>query len=163
MEVVYTVCDVEQKQSNCVAGIDLGLTNLMAITSNQPGVKPLLVNGRPLKSINQYFNKKLAKAQSLEAWRQIKELNFRRDNRVNNYLHTASRRVINWCVKNEVSTVVIGNNQGMKQNILIGKRNNQQFTKIPHSRLIEMLVYKGYLAGIKVLITEESYTSKASA
>ncbi|NEP77003.1 MAG: IS200/IS605 family element transposase accessory protein TnpB [Okeania sp. SIO3B3] len=163
IEVVYTVCDVEPKQSNYVAGIDLGLTNLMAITSNQPGIKPLLVNGRPLKSINQNFNKKLAKAQSKKAWRQIKELNFKRDNRVNNYLHTPSRKVINWCVKNEVSTLVIGNNQGMKQNILIGKRNNQQFTKIPHSRLIEMLLYKGQLAGIKVVITEESYTSKASA
>ncbi|NEO51931.1 MAG: hypothetical protein F6K54_01795 [Okeania sp. SIO3B5] len=64
IEVVYTVCDVEQKQSNYVAVIDLGLTNLMAITSNQPDIKPLLVNGRPLKSINQNFNNKLAKAQS---------------------------------------------------------------------------------------------------
>ncbi len=135
----------------------------MAITSKKPGVKPLLVNGRPWKSINQNLNQKLAKAQSLEAWRQIKKLNLKRDNRVKNYLHTASHRVINWCLKNDVSTLVIGNNQGGKQNIQIGKRNNQQFTKIPHAQLIEMLVYKGDLAGIKVVITEESYTNKASA
>ena len=163
IEVIYTVPDVEFKQSNYVAGIDLGLTNLMAVTSNQPGIKPLLVNGRPLKSINQFFNKILAKAQHKEAWRQIKELNHKRDNRVNNYLHTASRRVINWCLKNHISTLVIGNNEGWKQNIKIGKRNNQQFTKIPHSKLIKLLEYKAQLAGIKVIVTEESYTSKASA
>ncbi|KST62657.1 transposase [Mastigocoleus testarum] len=81
-----------------------------------------------MKSINQFFNKKLAASQSKEAWRQIKELNYKRDNRVNNYLHTASRRVINWCLKNDISTLIIGNNQGWKQNIKIGKRNNQQFT-----------------------------------
>ena len=163
IEVIYTYTQIESKQSPWVAGIDLGLTNLMAITSNQPGLKPLLVNGRPLKSINQFFNKKLATAQSKEAWRQIKQLNHKRDNRVNNYLHTASRRVINWCLKNNISTLIIGNNQGWKQNINIGKLNNQKFTQIPHSRLINLLSYKAKLSGIEVIVTEESYTSKASA
>ncbi len=163
IEVVYTVPDLKKKHSKYAAGIDLGLTNLMAVTSNRPGAKPLLVNGRPLKSINQFFNKRLAKAQSQEAWRQIKELNHKRDNRIDNYLHTSSRRIINWCVANDISTLVIGNNQGWKQGIKIGKRNNQQFTKIPHSKLINMLVYKGELAGIEVIVTTESYTSKASA
>ncbi|NET04097.1 MAG: IS200/IS605 family element transposase accessory protein TnpB [Symploca sp. SIO2B6] len=93
----------------------------------------------------------------------MKDLNQKRDNRVSNYLHTASRRVINWCIGNEISTLVIGNNQGWKQGINIGKRNNQQFTNVPHTKLIEMLTYKGRLAGIRVVITEESYTSKARA
>lgn len=163
IEVVYTVPDVDKKQSQYAAGVDLGLTNLMAVTSNRPGLKPLLVNGRPLKSINQFFNKRLSLAQSKEACRQIKELNSKRDNRIDNYLHTASRRVINWCIANDITTLVIGNNQGWKQSIKIGKRNNQQFTKIPHSKLINMLIYKGELAGIQVIVTEESYTSKASA
>ena len=78
-------------------------------------------------------------------------------------MHTASRRLVNWCLKNDISTLIIGNNEGWKQNIKIGKRNNQQFTKIPHSRLIDLLAYKAQLAGIKVIVTEESYTSKASA
>ncbi|MDJ0797916.1 MAG: transposase [Calothrix sp. MO_167.B12] len=163
IEVVYTIPDIHQKQSKYVAGVDLGITNLMAVTSNRPGLKPLLINGRPLKSINQFFNKRLAKAQSKEAWRQIKELNHKRDNRIDNYLHTASRRVIDWCTANDITTLIIGNNQGWKQGIKIGKRNNQQFTKIPHSKLIHMLIYKGTLAGIEVITTEESYTSKASA
>ncbi len=163
IEVVYTVPDVDKKQSQYAAGVDLGLTNLMAVTSNRPGLKPLLVNGRPLKSINQFFNKRLSKAQSKEACRQIKERNRKRNNRIDNYLHTASRRVINWCIANDITTLVIGNNQGWKQSIKIGKRNNQQFTKIPHSKLINMLIYKGELAGIQVIVTEESYTSKASA
>ena len=101
--------------------------------------------------------------QSKEAWRQIKQLNYKRENRVNNYLHTASRRVINWCLKNDISTLIIGNNQGWKQNINIGKINNQKFTQIPHSRLINLLSYKAKLSGIEVIVTEESYTSKASA
>ncbi|MGB3535116.1 MAG: transposase [Microcoleaceae cyanobacterium] len=163
IEVVYTVPDLEKKHSRYAAGIDLGLTNLMAVTSNRPGTKPLLVNGRPLKSINQFFNKRLALAQSKEAWRQIKELNHKRDHRIDNYLHTSSRRIINWCVANDISTLVIGKNPGWKQGIKIGKRNNQQFTKIPHSKLINMLVYKGELAGLEVIVTTESYTSKASA
>lgn len=163
IEVIYTVDDAVKSDDEYVAGVDLGLNNLMAITSNQPGVKPLLVNGRPLKSINQFFNKRVAKAQSIKAWRQIKSLNSKRDRRIDNYLHTVSRRVIDWCQINNIGHLVIGNNQGWKQDINIGKKNNQDFTKIPHAKLINMLTYKAQLAGIEVTLTEESYTSKASA
>jgi putative transposase len=103
------------------------------------------------------------KAQSIEAWRQIKSLNSKRERRIDNYLHTVSRRVIDWCQINHIGHLVIGNNQGWKQNINIGKRNNQNFTNIPHDKLICMLSYKAQLVGIKVTVTEESYTSKASA
>ena len=75
IEVVYTVDEPVKSTGKYSAGIDLGLNNLMAITSNHSGIKPLLINGRPLKSINQFFNKRVAKAQSVEAWRQVKELN----------------------------------------------------------------------------------------
>jgi putative transposase len=122
-----------------------------------------VINGRPLKSINQFFNKRVAASQSIEATRQIKELNSKRDRRIDNYLHTVSRRVIDWCQLNDISQLVIGNNQRWKQDINIGKKNNQEFTKIPHAKLISLLTYKAQLAGIEVVITEESYTSKASA
>ena len=135
----------------------------MAITSNHPGIRPLLINGRPLKSINQFFNKRVAKAQSLEASKQVKALNGKRDRRIDNYLHTASRRVVDWCQLNEISQLIIGNNAGWKQDINIGKNNNQSFTKIPHAKLIHLLTYKAELSGIEVIVTEESYTSKASA
>ena len=163
IEVVYSVEDAPFKNGKYIAGVDLGLNNLMAITSNHPGIKPLLINGRPLKSINQFFNKRLARAQSLEAWRQIKNLNSKREFRIDNYLHTVSRRVIDWCQLNDVGQLIIGNNQKWKQDINIGKKNNQNLTKIPHAKLIHLLEYKAQLHGIKVVLTEESYTSKASA
>jgi IS605 OrfB family transposase len=163
MEVVYTVEDAMKSNGKYSAGIDLGLNNLMAITSNHPGMRPLLINGRPLKSINQFFNKRVAKAQSIEAWIQIKQLNSKRDRRIDNYLHTVSRRVIDWCQLNGIGQLVIGNNQQWKQDINIGKKNNQEFTKIPHAKLISLLTYKAQLSGIEIVLTEESYTSKASA
>lgn len=163
IEIVYTVNDPDKFDGKYIAGVDLGLNNLMAITSNHPGIRPLLINGRPLKSINQFFNKRLAKASSIEAIRQVKQLNSKRDRRIDNYLHTASRRVIDWCQLNEIGQLIIGNNQGWKQNINIGKQNNQDFTKIPHAKLISLLNYKAKLAGIEVVLTEESYTSIASA
>ncbi|MFB2771217.1 RNA-guided endonuclease InsQ/TnpB family protein [Pelatocladus sp. BLCC-F211] len=163
IEVVYTVEDAMKSNGKYSAGVDLGLNNLMAITSNHPGIKPLLINGRPLKSINQFFNKRVAKAQSIEAIRQIKQLNSKRDRRIDNYLHTVSRRVIDWCQINDIGQLIIGNNQGWKQELNIGKKNNQEFTKIPHAKLINLLTYKAHLAGIQIVLTEESYTSKASA
>jgi putative transposase len=163
IEVVYTVDEPAKSTGKYIAGVDLGLNNLMAITSNHSGIRPLLINGRPLKSINQFFNKRMAASQSIEAWRQIKQLNSKRDRRIDNYLHTSTRRVIDWCQFNGISQLIIGNNSGWKQDINIGKKNNQEFTKIPHAQLIHLLAYKAQLAGIEVVITEESYTSIASA
>ena len=163
IEVIYTVNDAPKSNGKYIAGVDLGLNNLMAITSNHSGIRPLLINGRPLKNINQFFNKKVAKAQSIEAGKQIKQLNSKRERRIDNFLHTASRRVIDWCQLNDIGRLIIGNNQGWKQGINIGKKNNQKFTNIPHSKLIDLLTYKAKLAGIEVVLTEESYTSKASA
>jgi IS605 OrfB family transposase len=163
LEVVYEREAESLVSGDAIAGVDLGLDNLMAVTSNQAGVKPLLINGRPLKAINQLYNKRKAKLQALVESRQIRDLTHKRNCRVENYLHTASRRVINWCLAQGIGTLIIGKNDGWKQQINIGKRNNQQFVNIPHTQLIEMVSYKAELVGIKVVITEESYTSQASA
>ena len=163
IEIVVTVETPELSNKNAVASIDLGLNNLMAVTTNQSGIKPLLVNGKPLKSINQFYNKRKSKLQSIAATSQIKSITHKRNCRVENYLHTASRRVIQWCQKYQIGTLIIGQNEGWKDSINIGKKNNQQFVCVPHARLIQMLTYKAELAGIKVILTEESYTSKASA
>jgi putative transposase len=158
IEVVYTVDEPIKSKEAFIAGVDLGLNNLMAITSNQSGIKPLLVNGRPLKSINQLFNKRVAKAQSIEAWRQIKQFNSKRDRRIDNYLHTVSRRVIDWCQLNSIGQLIIGNNQGWKQGINIGKKNNQEFTKIPHAKLINLLTYKARrFDGQRILSADTSH------
>ncbi|MEG4283850.1 transposase [Microcoleus sp. A006_D1] len=163
IEVVYTVNDIPLSHGKYVAGVDLGLNNLMATTSNHPGVRPLLINGIPLKSINQFFNKRVAASQSIEASRQFKALNSKRNIIIENYLHTAIRRVIDWCQLNEIGQLVVGKNPGWKQFINIGKNNNQAFTNMTHTKLIILLTYKAQLAGIVVTLTEESYTSKASA
>ncbi|MBW4597406.1 MAG: transposase [Brasilonema angustatum HA4187-MV1] len=162
IEIIYSKELVQQTQGYSAA-LDVGLSNLMTATSNNPGVKPLVVNGKPLKSINQLFNKRKAQAQSQQAHRQVLDLVHKRNNRVSNYLHTASRRVIDWCLASGISRLIVGKNDRWKQDINIGKSNNQQFTAVPHTRLIQMLEYKGALVGIKVMTTEEAYTSKASA
>lgn len=158
----------QQSLSKYVAGIDLGLTNLVALTSNQPGFRPLLINGRPLKSVNQFYNKTKSKLQSLlgenrKSSKRIQAITAYRNNYVDNYLHTTSRTVVNLLKASDIGTLVIGKNDNWKQNINIGKKNNQSFTQIPHARLIDQITYKCQLAGIKVVVNEESYTSKTSA
>jgi putative transposase len=92
----------------------------------------------------------------------MERLTTKRTRRINHYLHTASRRLINLLVQEGIGTLVIGKNAEWKQEVNMGKRNNQQFVCIPHARFIEMLTYKAELMGIQVLLTEESYTSKCS-
>lgn len=168
VEIVYEKQEEEKSINQYVAGIDLGLTNLAALTSNQPGFAPVLINGRPLKSVNQFYNKTKAKLQAAlgekrKSSKRIQTLTAYRNNYVDNYLHNTSRTIVNLLSSCDIGTLVIGKNDNWKQNINIGKRNNQSFTQIPHARLIDQITYKCQLAGIKVVITEESYTSKTSA
>ena len=149
------------------AAIDLGVNNLATVTSNHPGLHPFLVNGRPVKSYNQFFNKRKALLQSLLPSQQYKShrlerLAIKRDNLVENYLHKASRMIINRLVENQISTIIIGHNDGWKQKVNMGKVNNQKFVHIPFNKFIQQLTYKAELVGIKVIVLEESYTSKAS-
>ncbi|GGA16856.1 IS200/IS605 family accessory protein TnpB-related protein [Okeania sp. KiyG1] len=125
----------------------------------KPGVKPLLVNGKPLKSVNQLYNKRKAKYQShlkgnIKTSRKIKALSYHRNRFVENYLHNTSKLVVNYLVSNQIGTVVIGQNDNWKQGTNIGKKNNQNFTQIPHSQLVKQITYKCMLAGIKVIETE---------
>ncbi len=152
IEIIYEKKEVinENLDKNKIAGIDLGLNNLVAVTSNQ-NVVPLLINGRPLKSMNQYFNKKKAKLQSYagdkKTSNRLEKLTNKRNQIVKTYLHNASRKVVNHLILNEMGTVVIGKNKQWKTEINIGKRNNQAFVNIPHARFIDMLKYKCEHAG----------------
>ncbi|MBN2304993.1 MAG: transposase [Anaerolineae bacterium] len=168
VEVVYIV-EVSDPELDCdrIASIDIGLDNLAAVTFNQPDIAPLLVNGRPLKAINHYYNKELARLQQAlpegqhTSWR-IAALTDKRNRRIDAYLHRVSRRFIDGLVFCNVGTLVIGKNDGWKQNIRLGRRTNQNFVQIPHARFIKMLIYKAELTGIRVVLVEESYTSKCS-
>lgn len=168
MEVIYeraiTPADVDPAW---VAGIDLGVNNLAVITANQPGFTPLLVNGRPLKALNQWYNKSRAHYQSLLPEGQytshrLDVLTDKRKRQVDSYLHVASRRIVDHLVQQRIGTLVIGKNDGWKQDVTLGKRTNQAFVFLPNARFIQMLTYKAQLVGLQVIVTEESYTSKCS-
>ena len=166
IELVYEIPDVKAKKDNKrYCSIDLGLNNLATIGSNI--IKPFIINGKPLKSINQYFNKMTAKEKSLlpkgvYTNENLERLYLKRDNKIKDYLHKASRYIINHLVSNSINTLVIGHNKNWKQEINIGKKNNQNFVNIPFNNLIHMLTYKAQLEGIQVIEIEESYTSKCS-
>ena len=165
IEVVYTKQEKEITQNRNVLGIDLGVNNL-ATCVNNINTNKFIVNGRPLKSMNAYYNKKKAKLMSYVGGRgnskKIERLTNKRNNKVKNYMHKASKYIINYCLTNNISTVVIGHNKEWKQGVNIGKRNNQNFVSIPFNTLINQLKYKGMLQGISIIETEESYTSKCS-
>lgn len=166
IEVVYEIEDKEVKSDNRrYASIDLGLNNLATVGSNV--VKPFIINGRPLKSINQYWNKEKSRLQSLlkgdrQTSKRIESITNKRNNKVKDYLHKSSKMLVNFLVSNDISTLVIGYNEEWKQNINIGKKNNQSFVNIPFYTFIQQLEYKCKLEGISVILTEESYTSKCS-
>lgn len=167
-EVIYEQEVKGSLGATWIAGIDIGVSNLAAIASNKPGFQPLVVNGRPLKSINQYYNKERARLQShLEVNQhqshRLDTLADKRNRKLKHELHTASKRIVGLLVAESISTLVIGKNDGWKQRLRLGKRNNQNFIHIPHAKFIHMLKYKAELAGIEVILTEESYTSKCSA
>ena len=167
IEVVYGKA-VKQASVNPAyyAGIDIGMNNLVALTSNKPHFQAVVVNGRPVKSMNQFYNKRKAALQKklghTGTTQRMERITNKRNRRIDHYMHTASKRIIDLLVKEGIGVLVIGKNDGWKQESEMSKRTNQNFVQIPHARFIAMLTYKAKLVGIRVQITEESYTSKAS-
>lgn len=164
VEVVYKVEALPKRKKGNIAGIDLGLDNLATVAINKRGIRPLLINGRPLKSMNLYFNNKRNKIQS-----ELKKCNDRymshkletlyrkRNNRFNTYMHKASKEIINYCLEHNVKQIIIGHNKLQKQESKL-----KNFVAIPTFRLIELIKYKAEYQGIEVIETEESYTSITS-
>src|SRR5260370_9915206 len=168
--VVEVVYEQEVKQAEVTpayyAGIDIGMNNLVALTSNKPHFTSILVNGRPVKSTNQFYNKRKVGLQkqlgTTGKTARMERMTNKRNRRIDHYMHTASKRIIDVLVKEGIGVLCIGKNDAWKQEANMGKRNNQNFVQIPHARFIAMLTYKAELVGITVKVTEESYTSKAS-
>jgi putative transposase len=167
VEVVYEQPEAAPSGNPALsAAVDIGIDNLAAITSNKRGFVPRLVNGRPIKSTNQYYNKRRAELQ--EALGQpgttarMERLAAKRTRRINHYLHTASKAIIALLVQEGIGTLMVGKNPGWKQEAELGRVNNQHFVGLPHARFIGMLAYKAKLAGIRFILQEESYTSRAS-
>lgn len=164
VEVIY-----ERKEQNLdlqkdnFLSVDLGLNNLCTCTSNV-NQKFFIVNGKVVKSFNQWFNKTKVKWMSFVGdkgtSKRLKRLICYRNLWINDKMHKISKFIINFCKKNNIGTIIIGLNKNWKQNINLGKKNNQKFVDIPFSSLVDKISYKAKLVGIDVKITEESYTSK---
>lgn len=170
INIVYEEREVKKNKYdlNSSIGIDLGVNNLCAITANDKSFA-YVINGRPLKSMNQFYNKKLAEMKSkLDVCnkgqytsKSIQRLNEKRHNKIMNYLHNASRTIINLCLENKIENIIIGHNKGWKQTSNMSKVNNQNFVQIPFNTLINQLQYKSQeYTDLIVSIVEESYTSK---
>ena len=168
LEVVYEATIKELlKDNKRYMSIDLGIDNLASCSSNVS--KSFIINGKPVKSINQFYNKKKANLQSELKIKQnkntskhLQNLTLKRNNKIKDYFHKASRYIVNQLVNQSINTLIIGKNDGWKQETNIGKKNNQNFVNIPHQMFINQLKYKCQLEGINVIEQEESYTSKIS-
>ena len=164
VEVVYEreEADLGLDKDNFLS-IDLGLNNYCA-TINNVGLAPFIINGKVIKSFNHWFNKKKAKLMSFVGTkgksRRLDQLNNYRNFWTEDKNHKISRHIINYCISNNIGTIVVGKNDGWKQNINLGSKTNQKFTEVPHAKLIQKLEYKAKLVGIELICTEESYTSK---
>ena len=145
------------------------MNNLVAGLTTIPGEKGFLINDRPIKAVNQWFNKRRAKLQSiydkqgLTTWgRKMLTLQLERMCKIADYFHKASRKIIDYCLEKNIDTIVIGYNPRWKQKVNMGKKNNQTFVFIPFKSLIDKITYKAEEKGIKVIPTKEYYTSVCS-
>lgn len=169
LEFVYQIKVPEQKKDNQrYVGIDIGVNNLATVCHNT-GEKAFLIHGKQLKSINQWYNNRIAHYQKVNkqmngryGLKRMDRIAAKRNARMEDYLHKASWYIVEYCGKQNVHTIVIGNNKGWKQKVDMGEVANQNFVQIPFARLMEMIEYKAREQGIAVILTEESYTSGTS-
>lgn len=161
-------CVQRNLNTNNALALDLGVNNLVtAVSSNG---RSFIIDGRKLKSINQWFNKENARLQSIKdkqhygkkSTNRQKAIVRDRNNKVNDYMNKAARRIINYCIVNDIGTLVAGYNETFQRCSRIGKQNNQNFVSIPYGQLRSKLEYLCKLNGIVFVKQEESYTSKAS-
>ena len=172
VEVVYETLDVKPSvgDNGRYCAIDLGVSNFATVTSNIPGFQPYVISGKEIKSYNRYYNKELAEMKSvldtrnngMKSSRKTRRLTEKRDNKVRDFMHKASRLIANQLASDNVSTVFVGKNDGWKQDVNISSVNNQNFVQIPYTMFISQLTYKCAMLGITVSVVDESYTSKCS-
>ena len=169
MEIIYeTEIPNTNKKPKSIAAIDIGVNNLVTMTNNI-GLNPIIINGKGIKSINQCYNKRLAKERSMLKIRHNKDwskkldmITFKRFQRIKNYMHNTSHYIVSWCIENNIDTLVVGKNNKWKQESGMNKKSNQNFIMIPYQILLQQLKYKCENVGINYIEQEESYTSGTS-
>jgi len=170
VELVYNieVPDALLPDNGRYLSVDIGLDNLATVVNNV-GDKPIVINGKGLKSINKYYNKQIShyrevakRMNNKDYTNRMNSLTLKRNHKIDDYMHKASRYLIDYALENDFNTIVIGNNKNWKQESSMSKRVNQSFVGIPHMRFIEMVQYKTQNVGLNAILTEESYTSGTS-
>ena len=181
VEIIYKVDEEPLKVDNSrYIGVDLGLDNFATVVSND-GTEPVLINGKGLKSLNKYWNKRISRLREVETamngyWITTKTgrakvsdqtekqitLTNKRNNQVKDFCHKASKRVVEIALERGCNTIVVGKNNGWKQESKMSRTVNQSFVQIPHALFIEILEYKCKLHGLRLILTEEAHTSKTS-
>lgn len=170
VELVYNmeVPDMVLEDNERYLGVDIGLDNLATVVNNA-GLKPVIINGKGLKSINKYYNKQISHYREVakrmngkDYTNRMDSLTRKRNHKINDSMHKVSSYLVNYALSNSFHTIVIGNNKTWKQKSSMSRKTNQSFVGIPHMRLIEMIQYKAQNVGINVVLTEESYTSGTS-
>ena len=170
-EIQY-IYEIEEVQSNLdkkqVLAIDFGINNLATCVTSQG--KSFIIDGRKLKSINQWYNKENKRLQRIKdkqgykakyTNRQLKNV-MKRNNKINDYMNKTARLIISYCLEHNIGNIVCGYNETFQRSSNIGKKNNQSFTHIPFGKLREKIEYLCNLYSITLIKQEESYTSKAS-
>ena len=169
IQYIYeTECIQRNLNTQNALALDLGVNNLVTAVSSTG--KSFILDGRRLKSINQWFNKENARLQSIKDKQHFgkkptnRQKAIARDcnNKVNDYMNKVARMIIDYCINNDIGTLIAGYNVTFQRNSHIGKQNNQNFVNIPYGRLRDKLAYMCELNGITYVEQEESYTSKAS-
>jgi len=169
LEIVYEkeIPDINI-ESKRICSIDLGINNFVTMVNNIDAL-PIVINGKGIKSYNQYWNKQISKYKSIlkktnkKDWsNRLNKLTLKRYNKINNFFHKASKQIIAYCKSLNIDTIVIGKNNEWKQGSNLHKKVNQTFVQLPYEIFINMVIYKGKEAGIKVITNEESYTSGTS-
>ena len=170
IEIIYDKQIIKNNNldENRYLSIDLGINNLMScITDNE---QPFIINGKQIKSINQFYNKQKQKLTSIKDKQKIKgytkklyELEHKRSKRIKDILHKISKYIIDYCIKKGIKNIVVGYNKQWKQSINLGNKTNQTFVSIPFQKLINNLLYKSELNDMNMIMNEESYTSKCDS
>jgi len=151
-----------------IIGIDLGVNNIVTIVNNV-GLKPTIIKGGIVKAVNQFYNKRIAELKSIKdkqgleyETKRLQRITAKRNNKINDLFHKISKKIINYCIENDLGIIIIGYNRAWKQKVNIGKINNQKFVQIPFFKLINQIKYKSEVIGINIMIERESFTSKCS-
>ena len=173
-KVIYEIEDVKLKKDNeKYLSIDMGINNLITAYDNKG--YSFIIKGNSYQNTLYYYNKKIAYYQSLEAkfknisddkiklsTNRIKRLNIIKKRKIEYILHTSTKRIVDYCVDNEINTVIIGDIKGIRDDNDIGKINNQKLHSLPFKQFYDKLSYKLKMKGILLIYQKESYSSGCS-